>query len=620
MTRPPLVLVLVLVLVLAPRPALAAPGDDARDAARAARQEGGYTFCSAPSKAPLGKQWSMCTLAEEVDGCEAFVRACGDRIARKEDEDRHGLLDGLARVLGRLAQLFAFALVAVIVLVVAIPVVLAIAKARRDRQLGDRAARANAATPLAPPPPEAQEIAGAEAALRAAEDHARRGELDRALALYLAASLSALDHRGAIRIAKHRTNGEYVRACTEAGARQPLREIVREVDRAVFGKVAPTRDAVAEVASRATRLVRAAAAAGAMALALLLAGCGGLDARAFGGGRSDPSSDDLPIDVLRRSGFTVAHLDTSLATLPMPGEENAPRVVLAADVALDEEAEAHLLRWVEAGGVLVLMAQAAAWPKELEAKHEAAPTRDLVVDDDDDAWGRAVRVRGARVAHAQAIVWRDAQPVAKLGTQIYAARKPLGDGAVLGVANADLFTNLSAARPDNAAALVTLLRRASDARDIRVAGRADGVQPPSNPIASLVSAGLGKGAAHALVACLLLFLAVGVRQARARPAAAPTRRAFAEHVEATGAFYGRARAHAHALAAYGRFVEVRLRERLPRGADPIALLASRAGAPREEVARAYVRATEARPEDAARGDELTTIRDLRAIVAKALET
>jgi ABC-type glutathione transport system ATPase component len=47
-------------------------------------------------------------------------------------------------------------------------------------------------------------------------------------------------------------------------------------------------------------------------------------------------------------------------------------------------------------------------------------------------------------------------------------------------------------------------------------------------------------------------LRIGIRHARARPTVPAARRAFAEHVEATGAFYGRARALGHALAAYGR--------------------------------------------------------------------
>ena len=118
----------------------------------------------------------------------------------------------------------------------------------------------------------------------------------------------------------------------------------------------------------------------------------------------------------------------------------------------------------------------------------------------------------------------------------------------------------------------------------------------------------------------VLFLAFGIRQARARPVTPPARRAFAEHVEATGAFYGRARALGHALASYGRFAEMRLRDRMPRGTDPAQFLATRAKVPLEDATRVWKRATEARAEDPVRGDELTTIRDLGAMLARALDT
>ena len=207
----------------------------------------------------------------------------------------------------------------------------------------------------------------------------------------------------------------------------------------------------------------------------------------------------------------------------------------------------------------------------------------------------------------------------------------------MGLAGSDLFTNIGAASSEGAEALVAILDLAARDRtradltrgaglaspslyQVHVARGHDGVPPPSNPFSALVQAGLGKGAWHALAAALVLFLAYGIRQARARPNAPPARRAFAEHVEATGAFYGRARALGHALAAYGRFAEMRLRERVPRGGDPVAFLAARAQVPHAEAARIWKRATEANAEGPPRGDELATIRDLRALLVKALET
>jgi hypothetical protein len=247
-----------------------------------------------------------------------------------------------------------------------------------------------------------------------------------------------------------------------------------------------------------------------------------------------------------------------------------------------------------------------------------------------------IEVRGARTARRDAMSWTDSESVGFLGTRTYAAKRLIGKGIVLGVANDDLFTNVGVLPSHNAAALVTLVRSAShDLRrrvgtragddglstlgDLRIAHAEDGIPPPANPFAALLAAGLGKGAWHALIAAILLFLAYGIRQARPRPFTPATRRAFAEHVVATGAFYGRAHAHTHALAAYGRFLVARLRESLPRGGDPATLLVSRARSRGHSVdpkraLELYTRATQAKSEDPPRGDELAVIEELRRML------
>jgi hypothetical protein len=126
---------------------------------------------------------------------------------------------------------------------------------------------------------------------------------------------------------------------------------------------------------------------------------------------------------------------------------------------------------------------------------------------------------------------------------------------------------------------------------------------------------------HALAAGLLLLLAYGVRQARARPTPPPTRRAWTEHLEATGGLYSRARLGPHALATYARFVDGRIRARMPRGAsDPAAFLAYRAKADPQRCAALWARATAARSDERPRGDELFVLRELSALYAAALKT
>jgi hypothetical protein len=642
-------LALVVLAPCAPRPALAQPFGfiEAPEHVKNARQDERYVFCSKPKTPMTDRQRALCPMAADVEGCEGFVAACKADLANKEKDetktDHHSWLEGLASF----ARGLAWMLLALVVIAIAIPIFAAILAARRNERVADKRPAPNTASiAQKPPPPEAETISDAEAALRDADAHARRGELGRALSLYLAATLAALDRRGAIRLARHRTNGEYVRACSEDRSRADLREIVRAVDRVEFGKVTPTAAGVAAIASRASSVVRApglprASASIAttalsilvIALVLPLAGCGGRGGSSHRGKTvDDPAGDQLPIDVLTRSGYTVGYLDSSLGSLPIPREgKGAP--VIAVDlgrVHLEDDTVTHLMRWVDEGGVLMLFGPPNAWPKELHAEPATASPGSLDVISND------VYARGARLSTPRAVRWADAEPIGWIGKSVHAAHIAHGKGVIVGIASAELFTNVGVARPDNAAVFVAFFdiamsdRRAADARrdvvppsrtlDVRVARRQDGIPPAGNPISALAQAGLGKGLVHAVLAALVLFLAVGIRHARPRPVVPPARRAFAEHVEATGAFYGRAGALGHALASYGRYAEMRLRERVPRGADPAQFLAARAKVPPENAARVWKRATEASADDPPRGDELTTIRDLGAMLAKALET
>jgi hypothetical protein len=544
---------------------------DGIDATRKAAYEAcDYAYCRAPSQ-PLGpRQRKVCALAPEIDGCDGLEKACGD----PPPEKKPGWLESHVASLASIGKFLLYALVFGSILALAVPVVLALRKLRRDRRLVAQAKPAEArATVVEVQRTPEHELNDAEAVLGLAAAHRTRGELGRALSLYLAASLVALDRRGALRLARYRTNGEYVRACEEREAKPSLREIVREVDAVEFGGALPSEQAVDRVAAKARAIVCATTAA------LPLMGILGAACTPAAPG-SDPAGDDLPIATLQRNLFRVGRLGSSLATVPIPDEdEGAPVVIVDVErVPLEAEARAHMMRWVEADGTLVLFGHVSAWPSELRARGDAAETRDLVVrtpdpkgglegmdtDDDIEESGAPVVVEGARTARRDALAWDGAEPIAFLGEQMYAAKKRVGQGVVVGVANDDLFTNVGAMPRRNPAALVTLVRAASHDpvrlmttgglpafADVRVARAEDGIAPPSNPFAALVAAGLGKGAWHALAAAALLFLAYGIRHARPPREEKRTRRAFAEHVRATGALYARARVHAHALAAYG---------------------------------------------------------------------
>ena len=572
--------------------------DDWRKNVENARSSGKYTFCSTPRKPVLGRALGLCSLAEETPDCDGFAQACHFEPPKPPPSWFIKLLESL----GGVAKVLVWMLVGVIVLAILYPVIRGIMNAHRDKRLADQKAKPNVAVAFTPPPPpEPETITDAEAALRAADALARAGEHERALGLYLAASLAALGRRGAIRLGKDRTNGEYVRGCNDPQAKQPLREIVREVDRATFGHKAPDAGVVQGVAARATALVRHIAL---VALVLFACGCGALR----GGGPNDPAGDELPVDVLERSGFQVSRLGRSIASLPMPSEshDRSLFIVDVTRVQLEEETSAHLMRFIEDGGHVAIFGPAALWPKELEAKMDGGGGAEIDVG---DGW-----VTGARVSSSSAITWSGSTPIARIGKGVFAATKYVGRGLVLGVASDDFLTNVGVARPDNAAALVGILTFAGETQ-LKIARPEDGIPPPDGPFAALGRAGLLKGTWHAIAACLVLFLAYGIRHARAKPVTPPARRAFAEHVEANGALYMRTKAWSLALASYARYAETRMRERVPRGQDPATFIASRTEMSREEVQKIWARAMAATPDAKPVGDELQTIRDLRVMLA-----
>lgn len=699
-----LVLAIVASLAIAGR-ADAGPVEDADKSVDEVMKDERFVFCKKPRKPLFNEQQDLCPLADEP-GCEGFAEACKSPFAEQPKKESSS---SFLRALAPLLQILLYILVIAIVVAIAIPIVNALLKARRNKKLADKAEPATkaVAAPVIPPPPELEEITDAEAALRMAEELRRRGEYARALGLYLAAALTALDRRGAIRIAKHRTNGEYVRFCTDDASKPPLREIVREVDKVQFGKIDPTEEAVARVAQRAVALVRHTATTALTVLAVLAftSGCNGPGMKRP---YDDPAGDELPLAVLEKHGFDVAPLGRSIASVPTEVEKGAPGAkddgkpeIIVIDVdrvpLVEDETQAHLMRYIEEGGVLVLFGRPAGWPKDLGAKSGGSTSRELAYQDYDvvldwttgrkEKWQRTHTISG-RVAQRTTVDWNDATAIGWLGKDAekdaYVVRKLVGKGVVYGIASDDIFTNVGILPKHNAAVLLSIMKlAATDARilrpqsdsddksaqtsdekepsgtgtgrsqddepetdgdddqhgtraksapksappgeegkgvKVRHAQREDAIPPPSSPFAALIAAGLGKGTWHALAATLLLFLAYGIRQARPRDRAPQTRRAFAEHVEATGAFWGRAKALPHALASYGKFVEMRLRERIPRGADPVSFLATRAKVDPETAARVWKRATEAKDDDPVRGDELETIKELRLMLVKAMES
>jgi hypothetical protein len=574
---------------VSPRPARAAlDASRAQADVESARRERAFTFCSEPRRPLSFRARSLCAHAKEIPGCEGFAKEC----AKGESSETPSWFVRMLRfpldLLGSaIARVFAWLFVGALLIAVFVPIGRALLRMHRDKALADppddKPSPRTAAVDV-PVTIDEHDLLGR------AHSHALRGQNAIALQLYLAASLRALDKRGALQLAKDRTNGEYVRLCSDDGAKQGLRDIVREVDRVQFGREDATRDAVARAARRAEAIVRTLPV---LCLAFALAALPGC--RGTGGSRAwttqagdDPAGEELFEAVLQRQGLRTQRLDRSLASLPLPGpDETAPAVLVDVErTQLDDDTRAHLFEWVEAGGALVL----AGSPVE-----------------------RGVLARENALglcSECKRVAWFS-------DGATYAAIARHERGYVLGVASDELFTNAGLARPGNAAVMAAILSNV-DTTEMRIAQPDDGVTPPSTPIAALTRAGLSLGLVHALVAALILFLAVGVRLRRPQPASPSPPRAFAEHVTAVGALYAKSRSAAHALAAYARFADERLHARMPRGANDVAaFLATRAHRPVAECRRVWARATEAKAGQPPVGDELAVLKELSAIYAAA---
>ncbi len=587
-------------------------------------------FCTKPRRPLSRRARDLCPLAGELTSCAAFATACAQEKLPEPKVEQSSWSDAMKAAMAAIAKIGVWFLLAAVIVAILFPIVQLILRRRRDRTLAE---------PTAVAAPDAQKnvaveepvsTTDAELLLRRADEHARKGDFPAALFTYLNASLRALDTRGAIRVARHRTNGEYVRGCKEEGARTPLRELVLEVDKAQFGGQSPTSEVVAKAASRAISLVRALPLA--LLILLTLTACN----KRVPATNTDPAGDELMTELLRKQGVKVSRLRGSLANLPIPKPDAEPPAAVLIDgerTMLEPETKAHLLAWVEAGGFLILTGTPEDWPA-LGLKEKHTTSRDIDVytagthdDESDDEPpptkpADPVRIDHGKVAEAAALDWSDDAATAVALTrdrEVYAALRPMKKGSVLAIANGDLLTNASLTRPGNPAALVAILSNV-DRTEIRTTRPEDGISPPTNPISGLARAGLGLGMWHALAATLLAFFAVGARVSRPKPTRPPQRRAFSEHVEATGALYARTASAPHALAAYARYASERLRTKLPRGVtDPVVFLSQRSGVSAEECARVWRRATNIQAGDAPQGDELNVLKQLSAIYTAAMK-
>jgi len=396
----------------------------------------------------------------------------------------------------------------------------------------------------------------------------------------------ALDVRGAIHITDDRTNGEYLRTCREKKSTDPLRTIVREVERVRFGRVTVG----------GTMVERVARAAAAIVVTAMLLSCDAAAGRMGLGPAADPAGLTLLSETLVSQGVDVRG-SGSLVRLPLPKPTDAPPVVLVDldTVDLEDDAEAHLRAWTDAGGTLVVAGKHAA--SFAETTQTLATTTEV----------RAPTLQDHGVLRTpEGLTPRGGCTIiASAGQTPFALLCAAGRGFVLAMATDDLIANAGFARGHNAS-IATAIFASVEPQELRIASPADGASPPDSPLASLNRAGLGPGLWHGFLGALLLFWAVGARLARPKPADPPARRAFLEHVEATGALHARRGTAKHALASFVRFTEDRARGDVPLS------ISHRTGVSLSECEAVWTRARNPAP-----GAELAALRALHRLVSRS---
>lgn len=446
--------------------------------------------------------------------------------------------------------------------------------------------------------------------LARAEDEARRGQHDAAIANVHAALLRRLEGEQLISVDRWKTNGDYIRALrSRAPLRDEVRELVREVEQVQFGSAVADEGRYRSIRARVLAIVGRAALALALGLGL---GVGGLacdpepvePSPTLIGLGSGPSGQRAVGELLARFGIDARHRTQTITELT----QTSGAIVLLDGAMLVEEDWARLIEWIEGGGMLVI-ATGIDIPPKLGISYvsgaqgpDGAVLTELVHER--SSWyfenlelaappGRALESRTwTYELLARPVINRDSEPVALRDTR--------GEGQVVVFAESDLFTNAALLVADNGALLVNLFRESK----IETVEFVDGYTGlgADNPFESVRNARLGALFIQMLVLLALLFLAVGIPFARLRDPPTRRRRAFAEHVRTLGQRYAQARAARYVASLYCAWALDRLRDRLRAGGagglHPLAVaIAARTGRSESAVMQILVEANDLREAD-----------------------
>lgn len=426
-----------------------------------------------------------------------------------------------------------------------------------------------------------------------------------------------------------------------AQLRQELRPIVREVEQLQFGTGEPDRGMFQRVFDRVVPVVRRTILVLAVALGLgaVTTGCDDhgttgeeiekrareSEHRELGGLSTDPLGARAVVQLLRRHEVDAVHRTRTVDQLTT----TKGTIVVAGEVSLlDHEWEA-LLDWADEGHHLVvavdgplparlgLHAIFSELPLEprgeiyydeygVEQEDEPLPVGTLHVSDGFDyefynplslrlpVWRRLETAGGAPIDNGYYVEADDAKSDAagyswrkmlEGGGLAYAATTtagPDGEGRVTVFADSLMFTNAGIAVEDNATFVVDLLDGMEGNEDdwstnVEFVNSWTGAGAQS-PMEAIQNSHLTPLLLQLLASLILFYWWRGAAFGTLRDPPRGNRRSFAEHVEALGLQYAKARASKHALSLYAGFAIERLRERLRPGTGGIYALAQAAAA------------------------------------------
>jgi hypothetical protein len=456
--------------------------------------------------------------------------------------------------------------------------------------------------------------------LARARELARAGDSKGAMAVVLRALLRHLEIAGRLELHPSRTNGDYVRNLRQRGYDpRELRRVAAEVEAIEFGGSRPTPEAFSELYSRVSKLVQVAGVVAVFLSLGLLTGCRKATPPPEGSVSSCGASAtgySALCETLEARGVKVRR---RFSTIDAIADDVARVVVLEDDIEPDERKV--LVSWVEDhGGTLVVLSASDSFAGIVPSGR--VPCGDAIKLEA-PAWKEPVASkRDLRLPDARGFERTASGRVhARCGDQPFVLTSFQGEGEVIAFADWRFATNAGLAIGDNAALAASLV--APPGATVELIGYFTGAGSEL-PAQSLVRSGLLPWFLQVLALCLAFALYKGSPFGSRREPTTRTRRAFAEHAQALGDAYSRARASRVALVHFGGYALERLRVRLSatkqgRLTDLAGAVAARHSVSEAEVMSLVVAVRSAEDEahdSATETEHLAALRRLSALVKK----